>query len=581
MKIRTSAFLLVLSLVNLAGVAQESDGSMDALLQRGDRLFHAQVGCWVCHGEDAEGLVGPSLHFGPTPMDIFAQLESNPMMAPVMTELNPSDEDLVGVALYIRTLAGLPLDPSLPGEWRHGLAELRAAQSDKPVFAETEFDKKVEAVESFGAELATWTRRAKEGSLKSSYDAKVVRTWDPGEPKFKPKRNHLYFYENLGVQSTPAVLFEGYQSPQSNQIVVGDAQSKRVIASYELAPELKNAVHTSGVSPDGKYVFIVGPRAPGADGKPDPGSPQTMIKADALTLQPIKQITIGARLHHAQVFQDRYMLFDMFARDPDGLAIMLYDPETDQVLGGVRDEDLGGFAYTAWTDNEYIYAGVEPAGYAPGRATGMVGITRIYQGKLRTMRPFWVAKIDPETWEVVKEYPLPGYRPNWIVIDKNKEFMYVVMASSNVSKINIETGVIEWTAGTGIGPYGGSLNADESEIWIADKGEGAGHFGRTLTVLDTQTGHPLATLFGGYKCDHVLLSPDGKEMWSTSNAEGRIFVYDAETRKQTKVIEMPQNGDAHGLIWVHYDERGQARVVRDQGGFHNGVNPAMGKPLRF
>jgi DNA-binding beta-propeller fold protein YncE len=381
------------------------------------------------------------------------------------------------------------------------------------------------------------------------------------------------------VQNTPEVFSSNYKPPRSNQIVVGDARTKRVIASYELPEDLKNAVHTSGVSADGKYVYIVGPREPGPDGLPDAAGATTMIKADALTLQPIKQITIGARIHHISVFRDKYLLIDMFARDPDGLAVLLYDTDTDTVLGGIKDVDLGGFGYTAFTDNEYIYIGVEPAGYAPGRSTGMVGITNIYHGKLQAMRPFWIAKIDPDTWEVVREYPVPGYRPNWIVVDSASENMYVVMSSSNVSKVNLATGVVEWTGGAGIGPYGATLNADETELWVADKGEGAHHMGRTVTVLDTETGHAVATLFGSYKADHVLLAPNGTEMWTTSNAEGVLYVYDAKSRERTHVIEMPQFGDAHGLIWVHYDENLNGRVVRDQGKFHFDVNPTAGRPL--
>ena len=81
--------------------------------------------------------------------------------------------------------------------------------------------------------------------------------------------------------------------------------------------------------------------------------------------------------------------------------------------------------------------------------------------------------------------------------------------------------------------------------------------------------------------DHVLLSPNGKEIWATSNGEGRILVYDAATREQTHVIDMPENGDAHGLIWVHYDSGGNSRVVRDQGGFHGGVNPFAGVVIDY
>ena len=64
---------------------------------------------------DRRGLVGPSLHFGPKPVDIFDQLESNPVMGVIVAEMDPSDEDLVAISLYIRTLAGLPLDADLPG----------------------------------------------------------------------------------------------------------------------------------------------------------------------------------------------------------------------------------------------------------------------------------------------------------------------------------------------------------------------------------------------------------------------------------------------------------------------------------
>ena len=202
-----------------------------------------------------------------------------------------------------------------------------------------------------------------------------------------------------------------------------------------------------------------------------------MLKVDAVTLKPIKQFTIGGRFHHGQVFRDKYLLIDTFSRDSDGLDIMLLDTETDEIIGGVRNEDLGGASYTAFTDNKYIYVLMEPMGYAPRKGTGMAGIRNMYAGKLVTMRPFWVARINPDTWEVEQEYPFPGFRGNWITIDSKSEFMYVPGAgSSNITKINIETGELVWTKGTGIGPYGSNLNADESEIWIADKGEGNGTF---------------------------------------------------------------------------------------------------------
>ena len=585
MRTRFHSLSLTLSLVSgalICGTAA-GQGSVDALVERGQELFHADIGCRVCHAETGEGLVGPSLHFGPTPVDIFDQLESNPVMGVIVSEMDPSDEDLVAISMYIRTLAGLPLDADLPGQWRTALATVKANQAEQLEFAKTDRDLQVEAIETFESVQATWTRRAVEGSVESHYQTEVIATFDPGEPKFQPQPGKTYFYENVGTTSSPSILFEGYVSPTSNQIVVGDAETMEVIASYMLPQELRAVVHTSLMSPDGRYVYIIGARPGGDfDTTTNLSTSATLIKADAITLQPISQITIGGRLHHGQVFRD-YVMLDMFARDPDGLAINLMDPETDEIVGGVRDVDMGGYVYTAWTDKdyEYIYALMEPAGYAPGRATGMFGAISMYQGRLMAMRPFWIAKIDPDTWEVVAEFPIPGYRPNWLIVDSAKENMYVINTLSNASKINIETGAIQWTNGTGIGPYGGSLNADETELWVADKGEAAGHLGRTITVMDSISGHAIETLYGGYKVDHVLLSPNGKEMWATSNGEGRLYVYDVETKDLLKVIDMPGNGDAHGLIWVHYDENGEPRVVRDQGNFHGGVNPMTGNALDY
>jgi DNA-binding beta-propeller fold protein YncE len=540
--------------------------TLDEIVANGKAVFDQPGSCATCHGSSGEGIIGPQLTFGPSPLEIRFQGESNPYMTAAWANLNPSDEDIVAIAMYIRTLGGLPVETNLRTEWLSQIETARTMQGPSIEFAKTARDLEVERVERFSDLAANWERRSKEGSLKRDYDARVVERFEPGEPKFTPEPGKTYFYENVGTNPSPIILWDGYTSPKSNQVVVGDAETMEVIASYEFPEDLRATVHTSAVSPDGSEVYITGPRERGPDGLPDPSGSQTMVVADALTLQPTKLVTVGARLHHGQVFGD-YMLFDMFARDADGPGLMIYDPKTEDVLAALYDVDLGGMIYTTWADPdyEYIYALMEPAGYAPGRASGMRAVTQIYQGTLMTMRPFWVAKINATTWEVELEFPVPGFRPNWALIDNEKEFIYTITSTSNISKIDLNTGVVEWTNGTGIGPYGGSFNTDESEIWIADKGEGASHLGRTITIIDVHEGHAVASLYGGYKVDHVLLSPNGKEMWATSNGEGRLYVYDADSRELLKVIDMPQNGDAHGLIWVH----------------HNGINPIEGVALNY
>jgi mono/diheme cytochrome c family protein len=572
---RSTPLILIGLLVGNTALAQEDPAT---LAERGKALYFEHVSCWVCHGDNAEGGVGPTLQQGPTPMDIQEQLDSNPQMGVIVTELNPDADDLVALAVYLGGLSGGPVSEEQISSWRTQLAAIEAAKEPETVFYVSDRDRKVMDIMSFDTVLEDWTRHAKTGSLKRDYDVKVLATYEAGEQVFFPEAGELYFYENVGTNARRAP--PGTTTAKSTSIVVGNARTKEIIASREMPIELRGAVHTTVLSSDGRYIYIIGPSGQAPSPMGGPGSilrtPATLLKVDALTLQPIKQLAVGGRTHHAQIFQDKYLLIDTFISDPDGLDVFLFDPETDEIIGGIRSEDLGGSNYTSYTDDAFIYILMQPGG--DGGAIG--GAHGVASGSLAALRPYWVTKIDPTSWEVVAEYPYSGYRGDWIIIDSKSENIYVpASGSSTVTKINTGTGAIEWSTATGTGPYGGTLTADEKEIWISNKGEATGAIGRTLTIVDTASGRPTETVFSGYMSDHVLLAPNGEEMWVTSNGEGRIYVFDAATREQIKVIDMPGRGDPHGLVWVKYDDDGNARVVRDQGGFHNGVNPAEGKPL--
>ena len=56
----------------------------------------------------------------------------------------------------------------------------------------------------------------------------------------------------------------------------------------------------------------------------------------------------------------------------------------------------------------------------------------------------------------------------------------------------------------------------------------------------------------------------------TVRVAGRVY---DETINFVRIIDIPGGGDLHGLVWVNYDDDGVGRVVRDQGGFHNGATP--------
>ena len=441
-----SAHLLVTTLF-LATTAMAQDDPA-TLAERGKALYFERVSCWVCHGDNAEGGVGPTLQHGPTPMDIQEQLDSNPQMGVIVTELDPDADDLVALAVYLGGLADGPVSDTQISSWRTQLAAIEAAKEPETVFYVSDRDRKVMDIMSFDTVLEDWTRRAKTGSLRRDYDVEVLATYEPGEQVFFPEAGELYFYENVGTNARrrPA----GTPAPASTSVVVGNARTKEVIASREMPSDLRGAVHTTVLSPDGRYVYIIGPsgQAPSPMGGPatggqgprrqgGPGSilrtPATLLKVDALTLQPIKQLAVGGRTHHAQVFQDKYLLIDTFISDPDGLDVFLFDPETDEIIGGIRSEDLGGSNYTSYTDDEFIYILMQPGG--DGGAIG--GAHGVASGSLTVLRPYWVTKIDPTNWEVVAEYPYSGFRGDWIIIDSKSENIYVpASGSSNVTKIN-------------------------------------------------------------------------------------------------------------------------------------------------
>lgn len=565
----SSTLLMVFS---FSAIAQED---MDALDAAGKELYFAQVSCWVCHGDNAEGRIGPTLHGGPSPLEIQEQLDSNPQMGIIVSELNPDVDDLVALSVFIGGLGGNTYNSDELAVWREELETMLAARGEEAVYPVSARDQLVLNIQSFDTVVADWSRKANSGPLKREYEVQVLAEYEPSEQVFFPEPGGLYFYENTGTGGAHAP--DPSMRTDGTAVVVGDATSMEVITSGQMPRDLRGQVHTTALSPDGKYVYMIGPSGvrEGWNGSPL-RTPATLLKVDALTLQPVKQLSIGGRLHHAQLFQDKYILMDTFISDPDGLNVFLYDPETDEIVGGVNTRDLGGSNYTAYTDNEFIYILMQP-GADGGSLTG-AGL--VAGGEYTALRPYWVAKLDPETWEVLDEYPYRGYRGDWVTIDADSEYMYVPSAgSSNVTKLSIETGEIMWSHPSGIGPYGSNLNADQTELWVADKGEGTGHIGRTITVLDAESGRSLDTLFSGFAVDHVLLSPNGKEMWATSNGEGRIFVFDAETREELKVIDMPGYGQPHGLVWVYYDENGESRVVRDQGGFAGGIDPTDGRPL--
>ena len=253
-------------LAPILGIALWSctDGPVDdevtvaELSERGRHLFFLTDSCVDCHGEDGSGgLAAPPLDAGITPRAIDYQLRTNPEMAELADALQATQQDLLALSVFIRDLTGDPPDSievaalatEAPVADANDPMSEQAADAVASVAAGSERLAMLRAVEDFSVVVDTWERRAREGSLKRSYEAAVAAEFDPGEPKFTPEPGKTYFYENAGTRGTRNIRTGETFSPEAMKVVVGDAETREVIASHEIPAELRSAMHSTALSP--------------------------------------------------------------------------------------------------------------------------------------------------------------------------------------------------------------------------------------------------------------------------------------------------------------------------------------------
>lgn len=191
---------------------------------------------------------------------------------------------------------------------------------------------------------------------------------------------------------------------------------------------------------------------------------------------------------------------------------------------------------TAEVAGQYMYFTVPPA-----------------QSALREDMAGALMKVDLKTWKVVAAVPV--HDPCWAEPTQDGSTVWVTeCGASKVAKVDTKTMKVVAELATGPGPWGARLSYDESKLYVADKGEarGYGQQGRTMTIIDTAASIVSNVVPIGRTTDHVLISPDGNEIWATSNADHGIWIIDSETEEVKQILEMPADGDTHGGTWVRY-----------------------------
>ncbi len=390
-----------------------------------------------------------------------------------------------------------------------------------------------------------WNERL--GIIVSEYKAPT------GKPVLTPKAGDLWFFSNSstawGATNT------------KNAVWVIDAKTKKTVAEVAPFDGEGNSSHGIAVAGDASFIYL-----------PMLGKDNHIDVLDGRTLEVVQTIKTLGRPHHHKLWHDPksgkdLILGEDFNWNFTGSGVYVIDPsQKNAIVGGLSNGDFEGNPYvsTPAPDGSFIVVTVP----APIPA-------------FREKMDGWVGKIDPKNWKVIGLTPMKD--PLWAEVTLDGKYAYVTSGGeARIHKINLENMKDEGEVQTGPGPWGARLSYDQTRLYTADKGEGPGYNqqGRSSTVIDLQTMGVIDVVKIGLTTDHALLSPDGKEIWFTSNAEHSIYVLNTATH-EVSVVKDPADGDIHGGVWVQYKDDGKGgvigEVVADYSGLHGSALEAQRK----
>lgn len=414
-----------------------------------------------------------------------------------------------------------------------------------------------------GAQPSGWeTTEATRGQLKllAKFDSAGDAAWDPA-------KHPTVFVTSMGKAPQPT----GAKIDGTGLYVI-DAFSKEVVASrvYDLGEQVTQSSHTVGISPDGKWFYMMlGDQVAASK---EVRNLILIINAKTLKIDKVLQHPTQ-RLHHVGAFkdskgQDRVIL-DMGFGATGGPHFLL-DPKNDnKVVQAITFDDVRpmGHPFTAPSpDGKYIYISM--------------GSPEIRESESYAAS---IAKWDIEK-KIATVIHGTGNHPIGIVNTVDGKFTYVVDGSNSlVFKIDNATNAIVGKTSAGVaGPYGARLNWDETKLFVVGKGEGSHNKGAVLGLIDTKTFQQTRDLpempiilsgnqsAGGIvsSVDHAILHPDPgvNEMWVSNMGGNEIIVLDLATYKVKAYIKTPNGGNTHSGGFVKYDASWNGELLADMFG---------------
>lgn len=416
---------------------------------------------------------------------------------------------------------------------------------------------------------------------------KLLQTFDSSGPALWDPAEHPLVYvasegPGYGGLTTSTVALPGYQ--------VIDAYTHEILAAphYDIGGiatedaefhDVQGAYfepHGTGVSGDGKYVYV-----PTAAGSSFSGSAEAgrVLVIEAKTGKLAQLLQVPSRPHHIKAFvdsegNDRVLIYSW------NWGAYILDPADDnRVVGGVPNDKLMGRGYLAFVDpsGRWLFYTVRPPRDVESEGS--------------------VAIIDTTDWSYVRNIGVEDSSPIFVTFDGFGKTAYVTGGhESIVAKIDMSAeDPGDWErvafarAGTE-GPYGLNLNWEDDQIITIGKGEGSHNKGITVGLVDPRmvgSARPNGEVYTGcLRADHAIIHPDPEmnELWISCNSSFETIIFDlskSETRSSfgpddyvKARIPSPNGGSTHNGAFVQYNVDWTGRVLADQNGLHGTAREA-------
>ncbi len=392
----------------------------------------------------------------------------------------------------------------------------------------------------------------------------LLETFDSsGDPAWDPAAHPLVYIASEGP---------GYSGLLSTSVtdpgfLMIDANTRETVAAvhYDLQTEEVFEPHGLGVSPGGEWIYI--PTGTAASWGAAGSGGGRLIIVNARTFKIDKVLATIGNPHHIKSYvtpEGRELTLVENFRDSTFYALDPHDG--NRVVGGIDNEGLNGSGYLGFVDpsNQYMFVSLRTP-------------FRDHDGG--------VAVVDLATWNVVNTINTEDGSPVYVTFTGDGQTAYVSGGhSSTVARIDMsDENPRAWAvtaitnAGT-IGPYGVTLNWDDSQLWIIGKGEGGHNRGNTMGLINTdevteasdRAGQKGSFYTDCVRGDHAIIHPDPamNEMWISCNASFETVIWDLETATIKESLATPNNGSTHNGAFVLYNSDFTGQVLADQNGLH-------------